>query len=208
MNLVVEYVARSRIRPNPWNPNRQDAFIYEKELASIRAFGFVDPILTRNLGGDFEIIDGEHRWKAAGELGIDPVPIVNLGEIGEAEARQLTIVLNETRGRADPGLLRGLLEDLASRKPVQDLLDVLPYTREQFDALVKPFDWDSVEQPKRVEPEHEQWVLRSYKLPRSVATLLDDAIDRVQRNERQDHGNVSIPDWRALEYIVADFLAE
>lgn len=208
MNLVVEYVPRSRIRPNPWNPNLQDAFIYEKELASIRTFGFIDPILTRNLGSDFEIIDGEHRWKAAGELGIDPVPIVNLGDIEDAEARQLTIVLNETRGRPDPGRLRDLLADLSSRRSVQDLLEVLPYTREQFDALVKPFDWDSVEQPKRPVEEHEQWVLRSYRLPRAVAALLDDAIDRVQRDERQDHGGVPIPDWRALEYIVADFLAE
>lgn len=202
MNLVVEYVPRSRIHPNPWNPNRQDEFIYGKELASIRTFGFVDPILTRDLGGDYEIIDGEHRWKAARELDIDPVPIVNLGEISDSEARQLTIVLNETRGRPEPGPLRNLLEDLAGRQSVQSLLDVLPYTREQFDALVKPFDWGSIEQPKRPVggPLAEQWVLRSYKLPREVAALLDDAIERVQLD---DH----VPDWRAIEFIVANFLA-
>jgi hypothetical protein len=203
MNLVVEYVPRSRIRPNPWNPNKQDEFIYAKELASIRAFGFVDPVLTRDAGDDFEIIDGEHRWRAAGELGIDPIPIVNLGEIGDTEARQLTIVLNETRGRPEPEKLRELLEDLSRRRPVQDLLEVLPYTREQFEALVKPFDWSSVEQPKqRIE---EQWVLRSYKLPAEVAALLDGAIDRVQH---EHDGGGRIPDWRALEFIVAEYLAE
>ena len=201
MNLNILYVDRGQVVPNPWNPNKQDDFIYEKELASIKAFGFVDPILCRTLGSGWEIIDGEHRWRAAGDLGINQVPIIDLGEVEEDEAKQLTIVLNETRGRPDPGKLRALLGELASRKSVTDLLQVLPYTREQFDGLVKPFDWDSVERPRGPvgNGDGERWVLRSYRLPVDVAGVLDEALGRIERAE-------GIPEWRALEMLAADFL--
>jgi ParB/RepB/Spo0J family partition protein len=54
------------LTPNPWNPNQMDDEQYGKALNSIREFGFVDPVTVRELGNDtYQIIDGEHRWRAA-----------------------------------------------------------------------------------------------------------------------------------------------
>jgi len=57
-----------------------DQAMYAKAIASIREFGFVDPITVRTVDGRYQIIDGEHRWRAAKDEGITTVPIVDLGE--------------------------------------------------------------------------------------------------------------------------------
>lgn len=61
-----------RIRPSSVNYNRQTEFIYDKLMSSIRTFGFVDPVIVRGGNqdgmfedGNWEIIGGEHRWRAA-----------------------------------------------------------------------------------------------------------------------------------------------
>ena len=195
--LAVTYVSVDRIRPNPWNPNRQDAFIFEKEKASISEFGFVVPITCRTLGSYFEVIDGEHRWKAAKELGYSEVPVISLGVVDDETAKQLTIILNETKGQAQPDLLRTLLDDLLSKKPKADLLKVLPYTPMQFDSMVTQFNWDAVEKPVATK---ERWVMRSYRMPADAAEVLDDAIKKVQAED-------SCPDWQAIERLAADFLS-
>ncbi len=68
--LKIQTVEVGKLHPNPWNPNRQDARTFEAERESIRNYGFIDPVTVREhptINGEFEIIDGEHRWRAATE---------------------------------------------------------------------------------------------------------------------------------------------
>ena len=176
--LELVRIAVEDIHPNLWNPNRQDAFIYEKELASIRNFGFVLPIVVRgSRRAGWEIVDGEHRWRAAKELGYTELPCWSLGPIPDDTAKQLTIVLNETRGQVQPDLLRPLLADLLERQTAEELLQVLPYTPQTFASLVADFDWNA---PEFVDTgPKEQWVLRTFRMPAEAAQILDDAIAKV-----------------------------
>jgi len=199
-SLFVTYVPTRLVEPNPWNPNRQDAFIYEKEKASITKFGFVVPITVRRLATHslrYQVIDGEHRLKAAGDLKIEEVPIIDLGSVDDDTAKQLTIILNETKGQAQPDLLKTLLADLLARKPKADLLKVLPYTSLQFDTMTNAFDWDKVEKQT---PPKERWVMRSYRMPADAAAVLDAAIGKVQEDS-------PCPDWQAIERLAADYIA-
>lgn len=186
------------IHPNAWNPNRQDDFMYAKELASIRAFGFVSPLIVRAIDGLYEIIDGEHRWKAAKELGMKEVPVWSLGAVDDETAKQLTIILNETKGRAQPDLLKPLLEDLLESRTADELLAVLPYTPEQFAGLTDSFDWSDIEfeRPAR----EEKWVLKTFRMPKDAADVLDAALSKVGETENE------LTDWQRLELIAADFL--
>jgi len=207
------------IFPNPWNPNRQDSFMYQKELASLRRFGLVAPLIVRRIRAAvspsstsngkrtadssstrYELIDGEHRWKGARELGYKEVPIWDLGEISDAVAKQLTIVLNETRGAPDPDKLGELLMDLLETELPTDLLEVLPFPEERFTELTKlaAFDWGTVTEPLKTDT---GWVERTYRMPREAAGIIDQAVARV----RMDSGETK--EWHALEYICADFLA-
>lgn len=189
------------LRPNEWNPNRQDEFIYQRELESIRRFGFVVPIIARTDPADkdrWEIIDGEHRQRAGIELGMDRVPIWDLGPIPDHVAKSLTIVLNETKGAPEPARLADLLRDLLDEEPRDSLLAVMPFTPSAFDSLLglRDFDWKSLEKPAK----EQQWVERTFRLPPDAAAVIDEAIERVRADQPD------AKDWQALELIAADFL--
>jgi ParB/RepB/Spo0J family partition protein len=134
------------LQPNPWNPNRQSDFIFEKEKISIHEHGFIDPVLARTVEGQFQIIDGEHRWKAAKELGYGEISVLNLGEVADAQAKKLTIILNETRGKADYNLMGKLLQDLSQTVAIEELAYSLPYTQMEIETMMveSNVDWDSV----------------------------------------------------------------
>jgi hypothetical protein len=193
-----------RLEANPWNPNRMDDITFQKELASLRKFGYVNPIIVRQLGERWQIIDGEHRKKALKRLDVEgEIPVTVIDKLDDSEAKQLTIVLNETRGKADPKRMGDLLLDLLGSESKSDLLDVLPYSPPVFDKLagLAPLDWETVEQETVARPTG-GWVERTYRLPREAAEIIDEALMKVRNQE------VDIADWQALEFIAADFLGK
>lgn len=219
-----EWVDIDLIRPNKWNPNAMDDEMYAKAIESIHEFGFVDPVTVRTEldiadALFYELIDGEHRWKAGqdhgncvrgkkrGEWerhrGLAKLPITNLGVVTDDVAQQLTIVLNETRGTYDPKKMGELLVDLATVKPIADLVAVLPFDKPKFEELaaLPTIDWGAVTPRRSSQPkgQGERWVERVYRLPAGAAETLDQAIRRVH----EDDGS---PDWQALQTIANHFL--
>lgn len=193
-----------RLEPNPWNPNKMTDEMLAKERASIERFGFVDPITVRRLPARmWQIIDGEHRWIVARQLKLTQVPCFDVGEIDDATAQQLTIVLNDTRGQTDPRKLGGLLSGLLKLEPKERLIATLPYSREAFERLTEPpkLDWADLPPMPKPDAPPEAWVNRSYRMPKAAAEVLDQAIARAR--ESQDD---KAADWLLLEMIAADFL--
>lgn len=133
---------------NPWNPNRMDLETFEKEKLSITNNGFIDPIKVRELeDGSLEIVDGEHRWRAAQELGLKEIPAINLGPISDEQAKKLTIIANELRGAPEPVLLSALLKDLNKSITVDQLSLELPMSQAEIESMVRAaetFDWASI----------------------------------------------------------------
>jgi ParB-like chromosome segregation protein Spo0J len=206
--LTVETIPHDRLTPNPWNPNRMDEEMFAKERASIRAFGFVDPLTVRDIrdGDMFEIIDGEHRWKAGYAEGVDIFPCIVL-DVTEDEAKELTIILNDTRGTMQEDRLSDLVKDLAERRESSRMATLLPYDRSRMEQLLerREIDWSELEarREKMQQPQKgdsERWVERVFRLPAEAAGVIDRAIERVQDEEGIDQ------DWRALEMIAADYL--
>jgi ParB/RepB/Spo0J family partition protein len=147
-------VDTSKVRPNPFNPNRQVSEIFEREKRSILRHGFIDPITVREAAdGAFEIVDGEHRWRAARELtstgaaALGRLPAVNLGKISDDDAKRLVILFNELRGEPDPAKLALVLKDLVANVTVDDLSLDLPMTPKDIESMVKAvdFDWNTLE---------------------------------------------------------------
>lgn len=190
--------------PNTWNPNKMDAFMYGKAVESIKKFGFIDPITARPKDRKFEIIDGEHRWQVATDLGIKLVPTFVV-PLGDADAKQLTVLLNELRGTADPVSLGALLKDLLSTESVTDLSMTLPFTDEAISAMagMTAIDWAAVDGPTTPDVSREtkeKWVERTYRMPASVALVLDEAIEKAKDGD-------DIEAWQALERISAEYLS-
>ena len=135
-------IPKTKLHPNPWNPNhmkeRQQAAVAE----SIQAFGQVLELLVRphpDIKDEFQIIDGEHRFNV---LPKDVYCNVIHG-LTDPEAKKLTIVMNETRGSADKIELASLLKDLS--EDLGDSLGIgLPYDPSELDELISlaDVDWD------------------------------------------------------------------
>jgi hypothetical protein len=192
--------------PNVWNPNQMTEAMFEKEMNSIREFGFVDPITVRKVSAElYEIIDGEHRWKAAARLGMTAVPCTIVHGLSDQQAKKLTPILNGLRGEPDQGKLADLLRDLLASETTESLLRTMPFEIGQLNDLVgiAPFDWAAFEdQMNQPGPRSkEAWVERTYRLPADAAEVIDSAIAAIKS------GPDDMPDWQALEMVCADFLS-
>jgi len=147
----------------------------------------------------YEIIDGEHRWKAAKQLGYEKVPCWDLGPVDDETAKQLTIVLNETRGQPDDSRLKNLLDDLLKSRPQERLLDVLPFSKERFEELTqhREIDWNALQQQrdKMNEDSGDRWKELVYRMPADAAAVVERAIKTLVESEGFNH------DWQALEMM-------
>lgn len=159
VTLPVVDVPLDLVDPNPWNPNKQSERQFAAEVESIRANGFVLPCVLRKVDDRYQIIDGEHRWKAINLLHQDGIttgagnlpdilaagvlPSVVL-DIPEPEAKRLTIILNETRGRADLADLADLIADLNTSLGEQ-VGTGLPYSEKELAEFVAlgNYTWDT-----------------------------------------------------------------
>ena len=106
--LAVEYVPTGSLKPNAYNPNRQDPHDFDLLMASMTEDGFTQPIVVLP---DMTIVDGEHRWRAASRLGYDEVPVVKVDMTPE-QARISTLRHNRARGSEDLQLTAEVLRDL------------------------------------------------------------------------------------------------
>jgi ParB family chromosome partitioning protein len=110
-------LALELVRPNPRQPRRdfdEDALVALSE--SIRSRGLLQPVVVRPLaGGEFELIAGERRLRAAKLAGLDSIPAV----IRETEDwERLDVALAENMARVD---LNPIEEARACAMLVEDL---------------------------------------------------------------------------------------
>jgi ParB family transcriptional regulator, chromosome partitioning protein len=118
----------SDIRPNPHQPR----VAFDEEAlagltASIRQLGVLQPILVRSLeNGDYELIAGERRWRAAKRAGLPTIPALcrNIDEIAGLEQ---ALVENLHRQDLNP------LEEAAA---YQQLIDDFGLTHEQLSTRI------------------------------------------------------------------------
>jgi len=221
LDLSATWVPIDSIEPNEWNPNQQTDFMYGKTIISILEKGFVDSVKVREVGeGKYELVDGEHRWKAAGELsplakkkgkgfvipwtvtngeGEDEVieypvrkelaegkmPVVSYGAMSDGTARELTLILNGTRGEPDTLKLAEVIKELDGLVGTAERVRVLPFTEEEQSSMMDllEFDWaqfgskgegdDEDDEPK------EEWVNLLFTVPPDALSAITDEIKRI-----------------------------
>ena len=93
------------IRRNPDQPRRQFPDAELDELAtSIREKGILQPILVRpapGASGEFQIVAGERRWRAAQRAGLRTVPVL-VRELDDLEVLEFGIIENVQRADLNP----------------------------------------------------------------------------------------------------------
>lgn len=107
--LRIEYVPTDSIRANAYNPNRQSEHDFELLLRSMEEDGMTSAIIVQR--DTREIVDGEHRWRAATKLGFAEIPVVFVDMTPE-QMRIATLRHNRARGTEDLQLSAEVLRDL------------------------------------------------------------------------------------------------
>jgi len=99
----VAEVAVERIRPNPYQPRQEfEEGALDELAASIEQIGIIQPITVRALGdGEFEIISGERRLRAARRAGMEHLPAF-IREADSEEMLEMALVENVQREELNP----------------------------------------------------------------------------------------------------------
>jgi ParB family transcriptional regulator, chromosome partitioning protein len=88
------------VRPNPEQPRRSFSQPELDELAeSISERGVIQPILVRPLpeaAGEYQIIAGERRWRAAQQAGLRQIPVL-VRDLTPAEVMEVALIENIQR---------------------------------------------------------------------------------------------------------------
>lgn len=99
--------------PAPYNPRKWTEKAIADITASIKKFGFVDPIIANSAPERHNIVIGGHfRLKVAKDLGYETVPVVYVSVPDEETERELNLRLNKNLGAWDFDALAGFGEDL------------------------------------------------------------------------------------------------
>lgn len=141
----------SDLVPNTWNYNVQGTTVFRKLVNAIKRHGFTKPVIVRALPDETkkrQIVDGEHRWRAAIALGMTRVPVVDLGLISDEHARELTIILNELAGEPNEARLGDLLRDINKSESTAELLDVMPFAEGELDAYLSTINFSFTSLPE------------------------------------------------------------
>jgi ParB family chromosome partitioning protein len=140
-----------QIEVNPNQPRKIFDFTALDELAaSIKSSGVIQPIIVRRVGGIFQLIAGERRWRAARQAGLDRIPAI-VRDATDAQSIELALVEN---------LLR---EDL---NPIE--------TAQAYQKLLAEFGWIQEELAQRVGKDRTSIAnsLRLLRLPEEIQSDL------------------------------------
>ena len=96
-----------QLEPNGWNFNEMTDEALAEYVDEVKHLGCIPkPIVVRPHGDKFQIVDGEHAWHAASEVGLTEVPC-EVTEMTEFEAMRQTYKRN--RGGTDNPLKLGFM---------------------------------------------------------------------------------------------------
>ena len=115
LSIQIDHWTLDRLVLSNANPRTHTAEQVDQIAASIREFGFVNPILVAS---DGRIIAGEGRFRAAHTLGLGTVPVIKLDHLSEIQRRALAIADNQLALNAgwDEQMLREQLSALKNEK--------------------------------------------------------------------------------------------
>ena len=186
----IERVNVSALTAFSGNPRTHSDTQIDQIAASIREFGWTNPILVDAAG---VIIAGHGRLAAASRLGLDEVPVIRLGHLSDAQRKALVIADNQLALNAgwDEVALSNLVRELDGEKFE---LDLLGFDSADLDRYLAGLDCDAAAEAKEAElPEvpvvptsrpGDLWILGSHRLLCGDATVFTDV-------ERQMDGQLA-----------------
>ena len=166
--------------------------------ASIKEFGFTNPVL---IDGDGGIIAGHGRVMAARKLNLEEVPCIVLAHLTEAQKKAYIIADNQLPLNAgwDLDMLRVEVEHL---QEMDFNLELLGF---DDDVLTKLLDIDA-ELPDLPDGDRDPFQQKTFTLHDEQANTIDDAITKAKTDPRIDSGINENSNGNAIAWICEQFL--
>jgi hypothetical protein len=133
-----QLVQIDKVYPVPYNPNYMPNEMFEALKENIQNNGLIGSILVRlhpTKKDAYEIIDGEHRWKACKELGYTEISIIKL-DYNDINAAIQLIRFNREKGYFDHGKLQKLVNDLIGKTNKALVKNKLHLQNHEFNELL------------------------------------------------------------------------
>lgn len=180
-----------RLQPYAKNARTHSDEQIDQIAASMREFGFTNPILVDSADG---IIAGHGRLAAAKRLGLESVPVIVLDHLSDAQRRAYILADNKLALNAgwDDALLSEELQGLAGEGydlsvigfSDDELSELLDDAAEPSEALTDPDEVPDV-QPDPVSKPGDVWLLGKHRVMCGSSTNLDD-VDRLLQGKKAD----------------------
>ena len=99
----LRHVPIELLHPSPNNPRKHFADEELEDLArSIKEKGLLQPLVVRaRATGDYEIVAGERRWRAAQKAGVHDLPVL-IRVLSDGEALEIALIENVQRSDLNP----------------------------------------------------------------------------------------------------------
>lgn len=188
-----------------WNYKTDDAKRQKKLVANVKRNGQVENIIVRQIGdghdvvnrvetgaGQYEVVNGNHRYDAFQEAGFVDVVAYNLGpNISDAVARRIAVETNETRFGTDDIRLAEVIRSILGEYDIEEVEQTLPFTMDELQAYNDLLDFkfskfaadvDIEADPPKEEDTAAPLRKHTFLAPPHVA---DEIIDRLTQEERQ-----------------------
>jgi len=172
-----------------------------KIAASIREFGFLNPVIVDGSSG---IIAGHGRIMAAQKLGIETVPVIEASHLTDAQRR--AYVIADNRLALDAGWDDEMLRvEFAELEELGFDLELTGFTLDEIGAL--DFDeGESVGMPDLPDGDKEPFQQKTFTLHDEQAAIVDDAVTLARTNPLVDTGLNENSNGNALALICQQWL--
>jgi DNA modification methylase len=136
--IKIEYVPIGKLRVAAYNPRMWDESQEQQLMASIKGYGFVDPVIANSAPNRRNVLVGGHfRVAVAKKLGIKDVPVVFINLPDIQKEKELNLRLNKNVGSFDYALLakfdESFLGNIGFDSEELDEIFAVPDTHETFD---------------------------------------------------------------------------
>jgi hypothetical protein len=196
-----------QIRANSWNSNFMDQQEQEALKQRMHETGPEKtlPLIVRLMpDGSYELIDGEHRWTIAKELGWEKIAVI-IRETNDLQAKACCISYNKLRGRFnwfklcdvlrqdfDNGVnLEEAYKDALSSKELKWILslsNLVPQARLTLENSLKKYPEYTLEQlhlMSKLPPDQQESLSETYKKPIATYLLTRLLTAFLQKNQPQ-----------------------
>ena len=186
----IEMVSIGQLLPYARNARTHDDAQVAQIAASIKEFGFNNPIL---IADDQSIVAGHGRLAAARKLGLAEVPVVRLSHLSDTQRK--AYILADNRLALNAGWDNDLLKLELQELEIEGVdLEMLGFSKEELDGLLNSLettegltDEDAVpETPEEpITKPGDIWILGKHRLMCGDSASVD-AVDKLMQGQKAD----------------------